>query len=621
MKLFTGIVLFFVSYTATAQDTKKTDSLLAILAGQKENVHRVHTLISLAETFCKSNPAQSITYAEAAESLAEKLQLEKELEKIYLLSLQCRSKGSFGINMSYLVKLAALYDKQNNKSSLAGIYIEMANSFVVNGMIANSRRSLDSAEKIILELKDTAALCRLYTYRGTLFDHGPRYDSALYYYEKGLRLARKINNRKSIFHGLKNMAVTYNSLGQTELSMQYFDTILSMMDTSIYSPDDPAQVYHYYGKAFVRSGNYPKAETYINKSIRIASQTGNVGLEYEGYLVLSEIYGLVKNFRLQTIHLNKYYRGRDSLMNIDVRNQLTQLEAGYQLEKTNALLALQTTQTLKRKSERNFFILVAAGISVLLLALAFFYGRIKKGNDIIQEQNLEISRQKETLQGLNQAKDRLFGIISYDLKRPLVNLKDYLLMTDDQTLSPEKKESLKQLTSATISHTTEMLDNLLIWATMQLKNVVPGIQYVNLEDCIENALDSFRETAKQKNIFFKKDIQLAGYPSDPDILEIALRNILSNAVKFSPAGSPIFITTFSINKKAVVEIKDNGPGMSQACIKALQDDKIDASTNNQSKPGQGIGIFITRSLLQKINARLTIQSEENKGTTVCIELL
>jgi signal transduction histidine kinase len=308
------------------------------------------------------------------------------------------------------------------------------------------------------------------------------------------------------------------------------------------------------------------------------------------------------------------------LYNTDTKNKITELEADYQIEKKNISLVKQEAETNKQKNQRNIFILIALGTAILLGTLAFFYRRIKQNNALLQQKNIQINKQKNELQTLNHVKDRLFSIISHDLRNPLVTLKSYLTLSDNHTLTEEKKEAFKKQTNQAVSQTSSMLDNLLVWANMQIKNTNPAITTIELEDCIDDAIGAARAQATQKNISFIKNIEVANAASDFTILEIALRNIITNAVKYSNATSEIKISTNKNNDYTFISIKDEGVGMTKEKIEELLHSDIESTTGTQGEKGSGLGLFLVKEVLQKINANLVIESEVRKGSNFIIQL-
>ena len=384
--------------------------------------------------------------------------------------------------------------------------------------------------------------------------------------------------------------------------------------------DDLAATYNNIAATYAQAGNYAKAKEAFDKSIALSQQSGGRSIEMENYRNLSDMYGDMKSYEQQTIYLKKYYNLKDSIFSADNKNQLTQLEADYHLEQKNGEIVKQEAEVQKQKNQRNIFIIIALGAALLLTALGIFYSRIKKKNKLLEEKNIQINQQKDELQTLNNVKDKLFSIISHDLRNPLVTLRSYLSLADNESLPAEKRQQFKAQTMQAVLQTSDMLDNLLAWANLQIKNTKANITPVNVNDAVQDAINIVQAQAQQKNITIHKDIQAPTVLADENILAIALRNILTNAVKYSNEGQHIHITSLKEEENVSLSIQDEGVGMTAEQLQQLQLSENESTQGTKGEKGSGLGIFLVKELLEKTYGRLIIKSEKNKGSNFIINL-
>ena len=384
--------------------------------------------------------------------------------------------------------------------------------------------------------------------------------------------------------------------------------------------DNYAAIYNNIAATHSQAGNYQLAKIAFDKSIQFALKAGSPYIEMENYNNLADMYSRMKNFEQQSVFLKKYYNIKDSLFTADNKNHLTQLEADYQVEKKNTEITKKDAEVIKQKSQRNIFVIIAAAAALLLLTLLFFYHRIKINNQLLQEKNIKINQQKDELETLNQVKDRLFSIISHDLRNPLVTLRTYLSLADDVTLTPDKKELFKRSTMQAVTQTCEMLDNLLLWANLQIKNTNPSITPVNVHDCVMDAVNTIQAQASQKQIGIKTTVASEVALGDHTIITIALRNILTNAIKYSPAGSLVNIDAEKKGNNLLIKIKDTGIGMTAEQLLQLNARQTASTRGTNGEKGSGLGIFLVQELLEKINGRLIIESTQNQGSCFTILL-
>jgi signal transduction histidine kinase len=618
--LLAAAILF--SAVVLGQAHKEVDSLLKVLDTEKQDSNIQVILNRLGSYYVDNNPAKAIEYLERSAVLAKQLDRKLKLGNIYYdIGFCYLLKGDFDRSLNNYQQSANIYESLKDNHRLVNAYMSMGNVFFQSKTLQKADEYYDRAETIVKQTKDTAQLSSLYAERGMMYDQVQHYDSAINSLQKSIDLSKLIHDDDAVTDNLSNLGLSYKHKKNTAVALQYFDTVLKKYTAEKDLPVDKlAIIFNNIGATQAQAGNYPKAIDAFNKSIDYSMQENLEGVIMENYRNMSDMYAGMKDYRLQSIYLTKYHDLKDSLFSSDNKNQLTQLETDYQLEKKNTSLIKQETETSKQKSQRNIFIIITIGTAVLLAALAFFYRRIKQNNSLLQEKNIQINKQKDELQTLNQVKDRLFSVLSHDLRNPLVTLNGYLSLADNTSLAPEKKEMYKQQTQQAVSQTSNMLDNLLVWANMQIRDTRPSITNINVEDCIDDAIGAAKAQATQKNIHIQKNITTTSAAADHNIIEIALRNIITNAVKYSHANGHITVSSFRDDLHSFISVKDEGVGMSKERIDELLHNEAESTAGTKGEKGSGLGLFLVKELLQKINASLSIESEEGKGSNFIIQL-
>jgi len=407
-------MLFFIipllCGNAFGQDIKKLDSLLRVLDTQPENREKLRTFERISRYYLNNNTAKAIAYYTRELTLANKLHSVPDMARVYYLMGGCyQVNGDFNKSLDMLTGSAKLYGQLNDKPQLEKVYIEMANVFLINGMHNNARLWLDSAERIIKQTKDSARLCVLYTYRGTMYDDKPPYDSAMYYYKKELNLARLIQNKHYEIGAMENMANTYRRKKNNALALLYYDTVLIKTDTAAMhggaSKDHLSQLYNAIAITWLQAGSNAKAMTFFNKSLNLAKQIDQKGLEAQNYGDMANVYAGFGDYKQQSLYLSKYYMLKDSLINVNSKNQLTQTEADYQLEKKNLSLVKAEAEKNAKTRERNLLI---AFVAVLMLLSIYIYVLQQKkyrqqqllNNVHLEQQKKELALAAEQLQEL-----------------------------------------------------------------------------------------------------------------------------------------------------------------------------------------------------------------------------
>ncbi len=604
------------------QVSKEVDSLLKALDTEKTDSNLLRTLSRIGSYYIDNNPSKAISYFERSAELAKKINNTLRLGNAYYdLGFCYLLKGDFDKSLNYYQQSEKIYSQLNDKRRLANAYMSIGNVFFQNKALSKATEYFTYAENVVQQTKDSNQLSTLYSERGLVYDQLQKYDSALFYLQKAATVAKLIKDDGMYLNTLSNIGLTHKHMKNTALALQYFDTVLNRYTAT---PDIPldyiAGLYNNIGATQAQAGNYTAAAAAFNKSIASSQLAGTTAIEMENYRNMADMYADMKDYRLQSIFLAKHYNLKDSIFSADNKNQLTQLETDYQLEKKNISLVKQEAETVRQKSQRNIFFIIAIGAALLLATLGFFYRRIKQNNVLLQDKNSQINHQKDELQTLNHVKDRLFSIISHDLRNPLTTLKSYLTLANDPGLPASQKEDFKEKTMLSVSQTSNMLDNLLTWANMQLKNTKPVITQINTEDCIDDAIGAAAAQAAQKNISIHKKIDAPTAIAEYHILEIALHNIITNAVKYSHNGSNIFINTSNTRQHVQITIKDEGIGMSREQLHEIQNNEAESTTGTAGEKGSGLGLFLVKELLHKIDATLLVESEEGKGSCFIIQL-
>jgi signal transduction histidine kinase len=619
-KFLLSLLLVISSSIALAQ-SRQVDSLLKALDTETADSNRLRIYSRIAEYYVDNNYTKAIDYYTKALETAKKIDHKLAVANSYYSIGYCYLiKGDYDKSLENYLQSVRIYEELKDSRRLTNAYLSIGNVYNQNKNDQKTDEYYAKAKKLIDISNDSSVLNSFLAERGIQFDQRKQFDSALAYLQKAHQIAVAVKDDYFIASSLSNIALTYKHQAKTDLALQYFDSVLIMFKAMDAPLDNFAATYNNIAATYAQARNYAKAKEAFDKSIAFAKETGGRNVELENYRNLSDMYGDMKNYEQQNIFLKKYYNLKDSLFTADNKNQLTQLEADYHLEQKNGEIVKKDIEVQKQKSERNVFIIIALAAALLLSTLAIFYSRIRKKNKLLEEKNIQINQQKDELQTLNNVKDRLFSIISHDLRNPLVTLRTYLSLADNDALPAEKKQQFKTQTMQAVLQTSDMLDNLLAWANLQIKNTKANITPVNVNDAVQDAINIVQAQAQQKNIAIQKDIQAAVVLADEHILAIALRNILTNAVKYSNEGQHIFITSLKENEQVSLSVTDEGVGMTAEQLQQLQQSESESTKGTQGEKGSGLGIFLVKELLTKTYGHLIIKSEKDKGSSFIINL-
>lgn len=249
-----------------------------------------------------------------------------------------------------------------------------------------------------------------------------------------------------------------------------------------------------------------------------------------------------------------------------------------------------------------------------------YQSKIREQRNQLETSRQNIEEQNKRLEHLNQLKDKLFSIISHDLRVPLTGMQMMLesVKDDDKKLAtlkqllPELREEMR--------YTNNLFENLLNWSKLQLKETSISHQPVNISELSFKIAESLRSKAHEKGVVINTDISETYINADRDVLEIVLRNIISNAIKFTETDDSIAISG-EWNKDAfTIKVSDTGRGMSEEAINKIQSNSFYTSPGTRNEKGTGLGLIICKDLIERCHGNLSIESSKGKGTTLSIML-
>jgi two-component system sensor histidine kinase/response regulator len=245
---------------------------------------------------------------------------------------------------------------------------------------------------------------------------------------------------------------------------------------------------------------------------------------------------------------------------------------------------------------------------------------------IINHQRLshELTLKNNDLEETNKIKDKFFAILAHDLKNPfngIIALSDLLLMHIERKETNKIQESLKVIRN-TAEQTYSLLSNLLNWAKTQIGAVIFNPDLYNLHELLEDNIAVIKTNADLKNIKINNNIRddIKVYV-DEDMINVVLRNLLMNTIKFSHQNSEVIIDARENDDSVVLAIKDQGVGIPREDIKKLfKPGEIIATKGTDSEQGSGIGLLLCKEYITINSGEIWAESEPGRGSCFYVSL-
>ncbi len=276
--------------------------------------------------------------------------------------------------------------------------------------------------------------------------------------------------------------------------------------------------------------------------------------------------------------------------------------------------------------EINFFSLellhqLATLIFIFLILYSLRLQIIRYHKTLSKQQKLLLFKNNE-LNELNSLKTRLFSIVSHDLKSPMNAFELYLKEFKKNNLSTEELQSIFPEMLKDVESINGLIKNLLQWSQNQLTEQKIKCERLNIAELIEHNCRLFELQASHKKIKLQASLAneyLVAY-GDRNITDTIIRNLMSNAIKFSHTGTFVNIAAAAANEVINISITDYGQGMTPEQIADIYNLKGNTTFGTHSEKGSGLGLLLAQQLLQKQGCQLTISSKPDEGTTMSFVL-
>jgi signal transduction histidine kinase len=249
---------------------------------------------------------------------------------------------------------------------------------------------------------------------------------------------------------------------------------------------------------------------------------------------------------------------------------------------------------------------------------------LENHNQELNAINQQLAESENRLSKLNSVKDKMFSIISHDLRSPLNSMLGFFTVLEMQSdaFSPEETQQFSQETQKSVKRLLNLLDNLLQWSMSQTGEIEFKPEILDLNEIITENLALYTDAAGRKKIQLSAqtiDNQLV--KADENMLNFIIRNLLSNAIKFSNPDSEIKITTKSESNYLVISIIDQGVGMSaEQAAKVFDAQEHTSTVGTQAEKGTGLGLPLCKSFVERNGGQIWAMSEVGKGTTFSFSL-
>jgi signal transduction histidine kinase len=535
-------------------------------------------------------------------------------------------QGDFKTALEYYLESLKIDEEIAPPISIADSYTNIGVLLVKLGNLQKAKQYYFKAYRIY---KDTTDFSRIGLALNNLFEvysKAGKNDSARYYIDNAIKVYQSHQIKQGLHRALLNKALFLANLEQQDSAYHYFQMSLEISRKI----NNAAGI----GSALInissienQKENPEKALQLAEEALSIIREAGDVSLLAEAHGVLSAAYIKTGKIDLAFEHLSEFVRFKDSINTIDTKSIIAELEYKYEtdaIEEENRFL--KTENELKEKliqtqKTRQWIIIIAFVILLFFVLILFNITRkLKKANTDLHNSNWEKEVQRKQLENLNRTKDKLFSIIGHDLRSPVANIKSFMdvILEDSEQFSKESIIEILNTARDSSSRTLLTLENLLAWARTQQGVFKVKKTELNLYELVEETFELVQSIAVNKKIDLLNETpkDCMAY-ADKDMLNVIIRNILSNALKFTEAPGYVIVKTKDHkNTKVLVAIEDTGVGMVQEELEQIfNSNSIISKSGTQNEKGSGIGLHLCREFIKEQKEEIWVESKKGEGTT------
>ena len=602
--------------------------------GDQSWLSNTYSNIGLIYTKMKKFQEAAIYYKKASRLLKILGYDNKLAHTLHILGKLYYKANKYNLALDSFLKELKLCQNKLQDQSTAPIHTYIGQIYFDLKKFEKALHHYNTALDINKQSKDSSKIARSLSKLGNLYFKWEHLPKALSFYNQALQFTdpHQISYGKALL--LNNIGLVYKSLNSYDKALLYCKQSLDM---KFQLKDDQKTFYPITSIAeiYLKLNRFDEAIAALQKALKLAHQSKQTKLIKDAYFLLYQVYEASKNTDKALEYHIKYSNLKDSINKENNQKKLHELYIQYQKAKDEQdILRLRETNTL----QMTLFIGFAAFTLLLLILLFSRYRSNQKANAMLSEKNRQIEQKQSDLEytfaklqhkelvlkETIATKDKFFSIIAHDLKNPLhaINLASELLKNKYQTINKKDLFDLVSNIYNAGTHLTSLLENLLQWARSQSGIMEFAPENINLKSLIDQNIFLNTAFANKKNIDLYSDLENDIFVfADENMIKAILRNLISNAIKFTPDNGIVKISAAVNNGMTLLSITDSGIGIKQEDIDKLFRIDVQHSTSGTAKEkGTGLGLILCKEFVEKHGGSIDVNSTIDKGSTFSVSL-
>jgi two-component system sensor histidine kinase/response regulator len=237
------------------------------------------------------------------------------------------------------------------------------------------------------------------------------------------------------------------------------------------------------------------------------------------------------------------------------------------------------------------------------------------------KQRLAMTKKNDELEEANETKNKLLSIVAHDLRSPLASIQNYLEMLNEFQLTADEKRSMEQELLEKTKNTGQMLSNLLLWTSNQMEGVSVKLEALAVAETLEPIITIQRAIANEKCIDLKDTMAVEAWIiADANMLQLVIRNLINNAIKFTRPGGEILIASELRGDRWDISVTDTGIGISDERKATIFSIKSQSTYGTRNEKGTGLGLLLCKEFTELQYGEIGFESKDGAGTTFYISM-
>ncbi|WDO13937.1 tetratricopeptide repeat-containing sensor histidine kinase [Flavobacterium sp. WW92] len=603
--LATSFVLFSLSSYSQTQEIR---SIQKKLPHVKDSISYVNSINRIGMLMHLKSPDSSLVYAMNARAVAGRIGYKKgAVDAENVIGIALALKGLNREANKIFGEVLASYEAMGDRPNTAQLYMNFAS---IQMQLGNPKRAIEYSRKALeigREIPNDSIMSKVYANyciaNPELFE-----DSVQYYLGRSNKIAERLKDEQVLIGNKQILALFYLRRGLGTIALPLLESSLAEARTVKLERLQLVSL-NFLGEYYAGNGNPTLALHYMEEQLKLAEANGYDELKAPVLMSVLRFAKMLGNSEKEKEITEKIIAAQMQRM-VSLEKFVGDYVHYNQIQENNR--NLERSQKISRQT-----IAILGGFSLLCAALSLLLWRAfrKIRRDSKKKAALYdiIDKKNASLEEADSMKSNLVSILAHDFRSPLIStLYMVRLLERDTELTQADKDTFYRTISDDINGILENFDATLQWIKRQLGEFKINPEPVNMRELLDEAISGYSMQFKEKNITVINNAPEAILAeSDKEMLQFVNRNLLSNALKFSPENKTIILDAAKQDSEIVISVEDEGTGLSNAQLEKLFSISSKGGTMHD---GAGIALSFSKDFIVKLGGRIWAENREAGGS-------